>query len=135
MGTVHAKDTYVSLGGDDISAYTNSTTYNREADTHEDTSYGSDDKTYVGGLRDGTVTIGGRYDNTALTGPRAVIMPLLGTTVECVIRPEGTGASRPEDTMDVVVNAYNETFPVADIVTWTAELQITGGITYGTQSS
>jgi hypothetical protein len=128
MGFVHGKDTYVSLDGDDLSTFTNSTTHNRSADTHDVTTYGKGAHVFQGGLKNGTATIGGIYDNTAVTGPRAVIRPLLGTTVEFVFRPEGTGSGKPQDTVDVVVNAYNESSPVADMVQWTAELQFSDDV-------
>lgn len=132
MAFVHSKDTYVSLGGDDLSAFTNSTTYNRSADSHDVTTYGKNSKVYAGGLKDGTVTIGGTYDSSA-TGPRAIIAPLLGTTVVFVFRPEGTGAGKPEDTVDVLVTAYNESSPVADMVQWTAELQMSDDVVSAAQ--
>lgn len=133
MAFVHSKDTYVSLGGDDLSAFTNSTTYNRSADSHDVTTYGKNSKVYAGGLKDGTVTIGGTYDSS-VTGPRAVVQPLLGTTVEFVFRPEGTGTDKPQDTVDVVVTAYNESSPVADMVQWTAELQMSDDVASTSQA-
>jgi hypothetical protein len=133
MAFTHSKNTYVSLADNDISSFANSTTYNRSADSHDVTTYGNLAKRYHGGLLDGTVTIGGTYDDSA-TGPRAVIQPLLGTTVEFVFRPEGTGSGKPEDTVQVVVTAYNESSPVADMVQWTAELQMDGAPVSADQS-
>lgn len=133
MAFVHGKDTVITLGGDDLSAYTNSTTHNRSADSHDVTTYGKDSHVFVGGLKNGTATIGGIYDNTAATGPRAVIVPLLGTTTEFVFKPEGTGTGKPQDTVDVVVTAYNESSPVADMVQWTAELQFSDDVASTTQ--
>lgn len=128
MTFVHGKDTYVSLDGDDLSAFTNTTTYNRSADSHDVTTYGKGSHVFAGGLKNGTATIGGIYDNTAVTGPRAVIRPLLGTVVDFVFRPEGTGAGKPQDTVDVLVTAFNESSPVADMVQWTAELQLSDDV-------
>lgn len=129
MAFVHGKNTEVDLDGNDLSAYCNNTEWSREADTHDTTTYGKDSKTYEGGLKDGTVTISGTYDNTASTGPKAVIEPLLGTKVPFVMRPEGTGTGRPERTVDVVVSSYEETLPVADMITWSAELQLSDDVT------
>lgn len=129
MGQVHASKTYVSIDDNDISTFTNSTTYNRSADSHEVTTYqpavAKPAKRFHGGLLDGTITIGGTYDDSA-TGPKAVIEPLLGETVEFIYRPEGTGVGKPEDTVEVLVTAYNQSSPVADMVQWTAELQMNG---------
>lgn len=133
MAFTHSKNTVVLLDDNDISAFTNSTTYNRSADSHEVTTYGKNSKVYNGGLKDGTVTIGGLYDDGA-TGPRAVIQPLLGTVVEFVFRPEGTGTGKPEDTVNVLVTAYNESSPVADQIQWTAELQMSDDVVSADQA-
>lgn len=133
MAFVHSKNTVVSLGGDDLSAFTNSTTYNRSADSHDVTTYGKNSKVYSGGLKDGTVTIGGFYDDGA-AGPRETIGPLLGTVVEFIFKPEGTGTGKPQDAVDVLVTAYNESSPVADQIQWTAELQMSDDVATTTQA-
>lgn len=129
MAFVHGKNTYVSLDGQDLSAFTNNTEGTLEADSHDTTTYGKNDKTYAGGLKDSTFTISGIYDSDETAGPRAVIRPMVGTVVPYVFRPEGTGSGMPEDTMDVLVTSYQETSPVADMITWTAELQRSGPTT------
>jgi hypothetical protein len=124
---VHGRHTYISLDADDLSTFANSTTFNRTADSHDTTTYTKNSHTYQGGLKDGTVTIGGFYE-TGPTGPAAVIEPLLGTTVPFVYRPEGTGAGLPQKAVDVVVTSYNQSAPVADMIQWTAELQMTDDV-------
>lgn len=126
MAFVHGKNTYVSLNGTDISAFTRSTTYNTEADTHDVTCYGKTRKVYVGGLVDATVTLEGWYQGTS--GARTVVKPLVGTNVTWVFRPEGTGSGKPQDTADVVVSSYNESSPVDNVIQWTCELQLSDTI-------
>ena len=128
MAFVHGKDTFISLDGDNLSAFCNTSTLTRQADSHDVTTYGAEDHVFVGGLGNGTCSIGGFYDNTASTGPRAVIEPLVGTVVVLIRQPEGTGSGLPQDEVDVLVTNYVETSPVADIVTWTAQLQLSGAI-------
>jgi hypothetical protein len=128
MAFKHGKDTFISLGGDDLSQYVTTSELNRTADTHDVTTYGKGSHVYTGGLKDGTATMSGIYDNTAGTSPRAVIQPLLGTTVELIRQTEGTGAGRPQDKVDVVVNSYVETNPVADMVTWSCEMQLSDDV-------
>lgn len=122
MAFVHGKDTFVSLNASDLSAFANTSTLTRKADKHDVTTYGKDDHVYTGGLGDGAFSMGGIYDNTA-SGPRDVIEPLIGTVVELIRRPEGTGSGLPQDTVDVLVEEYVETNPVADMVTWSVTLQ------------
>jgi len=133
MPEAHGKETYVSLDGDDISTFTDTTTYNTGADEHDSTCYGAEGHEFTGGLKTGSITIGGKY-MTGATGPRAIIAPLVGTKVPFVYRPEGTGSTLPEDTATVLVKAYNQSSPVADIVRWTAELTVSGVVTPSTQT-
>jgi len=126
MAKVHGKGTVIILNGSDLSIYCNTSSITRSADSHDVTGYGSDDHVYQGGLKDGTASIGGIYDNTASLGPKAVVEPLVGSTVTLIRRPDGTGAGKPQTSVSVLVLNYVETSPVADMVTWTAELQKSG---------
>ena len=129
MAFVHGKGTAVSLDSNDLSPFSNSVTFGRTADTHDVTTFGKNSKVYAAGLKDGTATIEGIYDNTESTGPGAVLRPLIGAAaVPLVYEPEGTGAGRPVSTVDVLVTSYEETAPVADMVTFTAELQLSDDI-------
>lgn len=128
MAKVHGKGTAVSLDANDLSVYGTSVEYSREADTHDVTTFGKNSKVYQGGLLDGTATIEGLYDNTATTGPAAAIEPLLGTTVDFEYMPEGAGAGKPSKVVSVVVNTYEESAPVADMITFTCELQFSDDV-------
>ncbi len=128
MAFVHGKNTYVSLNGTDLSAFTNTSSFTRKADKHDVTTSGKNDHVYTGGLGDADFTMGGIYDNGA-TGPRDIIEPLIGSTVTLVRRPEGTGSGLPQDSLSVVVEEYTETNPVADMVTWSVKVQPTDAIT------
>lgn len=133
MSFTHGKNTFVSLAGSNLSAYSNSVEFSRTADSHDVTTFGKNSHVFVGGLLDGEATITGIYDNTALTGPRAVIEPLIGTVVPLVHRPEGTGSGKPQDTVDVLVKTYAETSPVADMVTFSVELQFSDDVVTAAQ--
>jgi hypothetical protein len=135
MAKIHGKVTFVSLDGDDLSQYSDSSELKFEADEHDVTTYGNDAHVFLGGLLHGSVTISGKYDTTASTGPRAVIQPLRGTVVELIHRPEGTGASLPQDTVDVLVKSYVQTHPVADYVMWSVELTMSGDVDSTAQSA
>jgi hypothetical protein len=135
MALVHGKVTFVSLDGDDLSTYSNNVEFERMGDSHDVTVFGKDAHVKQGGLLDGTATISGFYDSTASTGPRAVIAPIIGTVVELVHRPEGTGSSLPEDTVDVLVTKYTESSPVADMVTWSVDLELSDDVDTTAQSA
>lgn len=128
MTNVHGKLTVVKLNGVDYSQYSNSTDFKDGVETHETTTYGKSRKTYSSGLGDGTVSVGGFYDTTKVTGPRGLFKPLMaaGEPVEFIYRPEGTGTGKAQSRVDVLVQSFEESSPVGDMVTWTAELQMTG---------
>lgn len=129
MAFVHGKNTAVTIDGDDLSVYSNSVTFGRSADTHDVTTFGKNSKVYAPGLKDGTASIEGIYDNTALVSPGAVLRPLIGAAeVPLVYKPEGTGTGKPTATVDVLVTSYEETAAVGDMVMWSCELQLSDDI-------
>lgn len=127
MAESHGKLTVVKLNAADISAFTDSTTFERAADEHDSTCYGVDDHEVVGGLLGGKITIGGKYV-TGASGPATVIEALLGTKVAFIYQAEGTGTTLPQRSCTVHVKSYNQSAPVADIVRWTAELTISSAV-------
>lgn len=128
MSFVHGKNTFVSVDGNDLSAFTDTSTFTEGADVHDLTTYGKNAHVSEGGLGTGSFQMSGSYDNTAGTGPRAVLKPRKGTTCTVVRRPEGTGTGKPQDTFDGVLSSYVETNPVADFVKWSAEFTISDEI-------
>lgn len=130
MTNVHGKLTVVTLNGVDYSEYSNATDFKDATEAHENTTYGRNRKTYHGGLGDGTVSVGGFYDTTKVTGPRGLFKPLkaAGNAVEFIYRPEGTGSGKAQSRVDVIITSFEESSPVGDMVTWTAELQMTGDL-------
>lgn len=133
MAFVHGKNTVVTLNAKDLSAYSNKSTMTREADEHDVTTFGASDYSFQGGLLKGDASLEGTYDNSAANGPRGVIEPLIGTTTTFTRKPEGTGVGKPLETCTVLVKKYVETSPVADMVTWSVELKISGAVTLSTQ--
>jgi hypothetical protein len=129
-------DVIVTIDGKALTEYTRSTTYNRSVDTYDVTGYGKTSKVFTAGLKDGTITLEGFYDATASTGSRVVLQPLFDARAEVVFvyKPEGTGTGKPQNSCSVVVKAYNESAPVADLIQWTAELQVSGSVTTTLQS-
>lgn len=123
MSTAKAKFMVVLINGTDISAYCDSSEHHKKPDIQDVTTYGKDAHVKEGTLLDGNGSIGGLYDSSAVAGPRAVLNPLVGQTVPYIRRPEGTGAGKPQDAVNVVVGEYVETAPVADMVRWTCALE------------
>lgn len=128
MAFVHGKNTVITLNSVDLSAYTNTSTFTRGADSHDTTTYGKNDHCFSGGLGNNTASMGGIYDNGS-SGPRDTIEPLVGTVVTLTRKPEGTGSGLPLDSVSVLVTSYVETSPVADMVSWSCEMQCSDAVT------
>lgn len=128
MPKIHGSRTFWSLDGDDLSIYSDNLQKERTADSHDVTTFGKSSHVFSGGLKNGTCTVSGFYDSTALTGPRAVINPLVGQVVELIHQPEGAGSGKPQDKVDVLVTKYAETAPVADMIKWSLDLQFSDDV-------
>jgi hypothetical protein len=132
MAFVHGRNTYISLNAVDLSAFVTTSSLTRTGDSHDVTTYGKSSHVFSGGLLNGTAGMSGVYDNTA-AGPRDTIEPLIGTVVELIRRVEGTGSGLPVDTVDVLVTSYVETNPVADMVTWSCDMQLSDDVVSANQ--
>jgi hypothetical protein len=122
MANIHGKRTVVKLNGTALTTYAENSTVDIEADEHDLTTYGKNSHVFAGGLLKSSFTVSGFYDSTASTGPRALILPLVGSNVTFIHQPEGTGSGLPQDSVTVLVKKYSQTHPVADYVKWSIDL-------------
>ena len=129
MAFVHGKNTVFKIASTDLSAYCNSVEIKRSADSHDTTTFGQTGHTYAGGLTDGTVSVEGVFDDGDASNPRIIFQGALGATLVWTYQAAGTTAGRPNLTGSGVLTSYEESSPVADMITWSAELQITGAVT------
>lgn len=129
MAFTHGKNTFISInsGASNLSPFTNNAEFKYSADDHDVTTFGQTGHVRQGGLTDGTLTLQGTYDN-GTTGPHDVLIPLLGTVCSMTYRSEGTGSGLPQFTGNVHMQNYQETAPVADMVTWSVDLMFSGSM-------
>lgn len=131
---IHGAGTVLTLNGSDLSAYTNSTDFEDTTQIHDVTCYGASRKAKKSGLGDGKIKCKGVYASDA-GGPRGVIKPLkaAGTAVTFVLRPEGTGSGKAQSSVSVIVASYKESLPVAEMISWEAEFEMTGTLNEAAQ--
>lgn len=122
MAVKHSKLTVILVNDVDISAYCTDSSRERSSKTEDTTTYGKNAEVYDPTLLSGAFSCGGRYES-GVSGPRAILDPLVGTKVNVKYRPEGTGSGLPQDSCDIVVTKYAETAPVAGHRLWTLETQ------------
>ena len=102
-------------------------------ETAETTSFGSNAKTYIVGLSDATISISGNFDTTVDTHLSAVLGQ--AATLSFEYGPEGSTAGDAKYTGECLMTSYEKSGAVGDVVTFSAEFQVTGAVTRGTYSS
>lgn len=122
MARKHSKLTVVIIDGNDISADCTDSNCEQSAGTEDTTTYGKDSIVKDPTLLTGVFGCSGKYANGS-TGPRAILKPLIGTKVPVLYRPEGTGASLPQDSFDAVITKYVETAPLGGYRLWSLETE------------
>lgn len=114
-----------------LTAYVDSIDFNNSVDVAESTTMGAEAKTYLSGQSDATMSISGKYDSTASTGPDVVLQGIIGNeaTSTFEVGPEGSTAGKTRYTGECFLTSYVVSAPVGDVVSFSADFQITGAIT------
>lgn len=135
MAFVHGKDSVFKIdnsGGSltDISAYVNSVDMPQTVDVAETTVLGKDNKTYIVGLKDATISLAGLWDSTV----DGIFGAVLGqsATLSFEYSPEGTTSGNVKYTGEAILTSYSKNSPVGDVVSYSADLQVSDAVTRGT---
>jgi predicted secreted protein len=130
----HGKDAEVYLADSgnterNLTEYATSVSIPVEVDTAEVSTLGDDDKVYVTGLRDRTISIEGKWDATV----DGYISGLLGGTPRAwKVFPAGSAAGRPFYSGSAIVTSFEVSADIGDALTFSTELQNSGAVTRGT---
>jgi hypothetical protein len=122
MARKHSKLTVILIDSNDVSTYCTDSNCEQSAGTEDNTTYGKNAIVKDPTLLTGAFSCSGKYDSAA-GGPRAVLKPLVGTSVTIKHRPEGTGAGLPQDSFTAVITKYTETAPVGGYRTWALDTE------------
>jgi hypothetical protein len=135
MAFVHGSDSVFKLdnsGGSltDISTYVNNVDFPETADVAETSTLGASNKTYIVGLKDATISLGGLFDATV----DAILGAVVGqsATLSFEYSPEGTASGKVKYTGECILTSYTLSSPVGDVVGFSADLQVSGAVTRGT---
>ena len=97
-------------------------------DTAETTAFGSSNKSYIVGLKDTTISGTGLWDATVdgyLSGTEPASRSF-------IFGPAGSTGGNVKYTGEAIMTNYSQGNPVGDVVTFTADFQVTGAVTRGT---
>jgi len=126
----HGKSTNFSLddtGGTsrDLSNVLVSVDFPEIVETAETTAFGATSKSYIVGLRDATISISGLWDATV----DGYIIGTEPATRTFIFGPAGSTSGYVKYTGECILTNYSVSSPVADVVTFSLDLQCTGGVT------
>lgn len=132
MGFIHGKNTGVLVGGGNLSAFFNEASASQDVETAETTAFGSSAKTYIIGLKDGTMSVSGMFDG-AQGSVDEQIEAALGVDAASVatIAPEGLAIGRASYSCAARKTSYEVSSPVGDVVATGLSIQADGGIDRG----
>jgi len=116
----------------DISNTLTDVGFPQSVDTAETSTFGSSAKSYVVGLTDSTLSVSGNFDATV----DAHLAGILGqsASVSFEYGPEGSTAGFVKYTGEALMTSYEKSGAIGDVVSYSAEFQVTGAITRGTYS-
>ena len=115
----------------DISAYVNSINgFDLKRASLDVTAFGNSSMASILGLKGGQqVTLSGDWDSTLHTLMTAVEALTSGASQTLAYSPAGTAAGTPIVSAETFLVSYSVNSAVADKVTWSATLQVTGATT------
>lgn len=119
---IHGKGTSVLLDEFDLSSYFNSADVSHSVETAETTSFGATSKSYIVGLRDGTLSLSGMWaaDTDGSDEELSAILGSATTPLVTAMYDSGTIGNRAT-LAKAHATSYSISSPVADIVTITAD--------------
>ena len=113
----------------DISNTLTDVSFPQSVDTAETSAFGSSAKSYIVGLTDSTLSISGNFDATVDAHLAAVLGQAASLSFE--YGPEGSTAGMVKYTGEALLTSYEKSGAIGDVVTYSAEFQVTGAITRG----
>lgn len=139
---VHGKNSVLRIGDQtqalyDLSPITSSADVPQTMATADTSHYGSQAKTFIVGLTDGTLSIAGMLDATIDGKISAAMAAMAAGTIANIPfewSPAGNTAAsgNPKYTGNFIITNYTVTAPVANVVSIKLDGQITGAVTRGT---
>jgi hypothetical protein len=128
MAFKHGKETKIFVNSSNFSEYFNNADANRSADIAESTTFGNDNKTYIVGDKDGTVSLSGLFDATA----DATLQPLLGgNDFDFAMGIDGLDTGDSATFTKGNITNYAVSSPVGDIVATSIDVQSDEGMWNG----
>ena len=119
---------YLKVNSNDLSTFLKSTGLDNPTDTIDVSTMGSTAKSYITGLEDGTIPIEGPWDSTV----DSYIAGIKGSAKAFEYGPAGNTTGDIKYSGNAILTSYNISNGMSNEITFSATLQVTGGVTRGT---
>lgn len=125
----HGRGTYVLVDKYNLTPYFREANRSSGVDLAETSAFGTFDKTFVVGMREGRISMGGMFDGTTNAVDQA-LATILGqaAAVPVTYAPEGLAIGRRTYVCQAEETTYEVSASISDVVAVSAEVQATGGI-------
>jgi hypothetical protein len=140
MAKVHGKDAYFAL--EDSAATTlraigdhcDTITLDRDIDMADTSTIGSESKTWIPGLDGAEITLAGKYDSLATTGPDVVLSGDFTAKVRVGFEfgPEGNATGKVKYAGECYVSKYQVSAPLEGVVKFSATIKVDGAVARST---
>lgn len=114
----------------DISNTLTDVSFPQSIDTAETSAFGSSAKSYVIGLTDATLSVSGQFDATVDAHLAGILAH--ADTKSFEYGPEGSTVGMVKYTGECWMTSYEKSGAVGDVVSFSAEFQVTGAVTRAT---
>jgi|TARA_R100001230_G_C5629197_1_gene137213 hypothetical protein len=112
-----------------ISDTLNSVDFPEVTETADTTAFGSSSRSFIVGLESATISISGLWDSTVDGYMKGGTEP---ASRSFIYGPAGSTGGNVKYTGEAIMTNYSISSPVGDVVTYSADLQVTGAVTRGT---
>lgn len=127
----HGKNTVVLIDQYDLSGYYKESTTSRSVETSDTTAFGNSAKTYISGLKDGTMNLSGMFDGSTGAVDEIMAAALGGADNTVTVQLEGNVVGTIAHMLATQETSYEVSSPVGDVVSVTSQLQADGGLESG----
>lgn len=136
MAKTHGKDSYLAIEDSaaavlrNIGVHCDSITLDRDLDMADTTTIGAESKTWLPGLDGAEMTLGGKWDSVAVTGPDVVLEGDFTTKARVGFEygPEGNATGKVKYSGECYVSKYQVSTPLEGVVKFSATCKIDGAV-------
>lgn len=126
LAKVHGKNTKVFFNNYDLTEFFDNATLSVNADTADVSTFGSDSKKYIPGLKDATISLEGFYDGSSDKVDEILEAAFGSDGNEISVYPEGDAAGKAGYAMQVIETAYSTTGTIDGATRISAAVQSSG---------